>query len=113
MLNSSTKLILAMTTETIETAVQTGCVAELTLKPEKHSALVRREESAEGSTLHLIPECANLDDLLLREKRHMAAAFRIFAKLGFADGASGHISLRGTISLCDSLLGSIRFENPP
>lgn len=25
----------------------------------------------------------------------MAAAFRIFAKLGFADGASGHISLRG------------------
>lgn len=25
----------------------------------------------------------------------MAGAFRIFAKLGFADGASGHISLRG------------------
>lgn len=25
----------------------------------------------------------------------MAAAFRIFAKLGYADGASGHISLRG------------------
>lgn len=26
----------------------------------------------------------------------MAAAFRIFAKLGFADGSSGHISLRGS-----------------
>lgn len=25
----------------------------------------------------------------------MAGAFRIFAKLGFADGGSGHISLRG------------------
>lgn len=25
----------------------------------------------------------------------MAAAFRIFAKLGFADGGSGHISVRG------------------
>lgn len=29
------------------------------------------------------------------EKGQMAAAFRIFAQLGFADGASGHISLRG------------------
>ncbi|KAL4864332.1 class II aldolase/adducin N-terminal [Aspergillus spectabilis] len=28
---------------------------------------------------------------------HMAGAFRIFAKLGFADGASGHISLRDPI----------------
>lgn len=25
----------------------------------------------------------------------MAGAFRVFAKLGFADGGSGHISLRG------------------
>jgi hypothetical protein len=35
----------------------------------------------------------------------MAAAFRIFAKLGFADGGSGHISVRGasffsTVYLC-------------
>jgi hypothetical protein len=29
----------------------------------------------------------------------MAGAFRIFAKLGFADGGSGHISLRGQLSL--------------
>jgi hypothetical protein len=26
----------------------------------------------------------------------MAGAFRVFARLGFADGGSGHISLRGT-----------------
>lgn len=28
----------------------------------------------------------------------MAGAFRLFAKLGYADGCSGHISLRGTSS---------------
>ncbi|KAG5290999.1 hypothetical protein I7I50_00924 [Histoplasma capsulatum G186AR] len=28
----------------------------------------------------------------------MAGAFRIFAKLGFADGASGHISLRDPVN---------------
>ncbi|QSS65543.1 hypothetical protein I7I51_06387 [Histoplasma capsulatum] len=31
-------------------------------------------------------------------KNHMAGAFRIFAKLGFADGASGHISLRDPVN---------------
>lgn len=30
-------------------------------------------------------------------KGHMAAAFRTFARLGFADGASGHISLRDPV----------------
>lgn len=30
-------------------------------------------------------------------KEHMAGAFRIFAKLGFADGAGGHISLRDPV----------------
>jgi hypothetical protein len=30
-------------------------------------------------------------------KEHMAAAFRVFAKLGYADGAGGHISLRDPV----------------
>lgn len=30
-------------------------------------------------------------------KQHMAGAFRIFAKLGYADGGAGHISLRGRL----------------
>ena len=34
----------------------------------------------------------------------MAGAFRIFAKLGFADGGSGHISLRGWLSLHGSTI---------
>lgn len=33
-----------------------------------------------------------------RAKKHMAGAFRIFAKFGFADGASGHISLRSELA---------------
>jgi hypothetical protein len=32
------------------------------------------------------------------EKSQMAAAFRIFAKLGFADGVAGHMSLRGELA---------------
>jgi len=30
-------------------------------------------------------------------KEHMAAAFRVFAKLGYSDGAGGHISLRDPV----------------
>jgi len=30
----------------------------------------------------------------------MAGAFRVFARLGFADGGSGHISLRGVHITC-------------
>jgi hypothetical protein len=29
-------------------------------------------------------------------KQHMAAAFRFFGKQGYGEGASGHISMRGT-----------------
>lgn len=30
-------------------------------------------------------------------KQHMAAAFRFFGKQGYGEGASGHISMRGTL----------------
>ena len=32
------------------------------------------------------------------QKEQMAAAFWLFTKIGFADSASGHISLRGTLT---------------
>lgn len=53
--------------------------------------------TADGKKVRLndISKVSSVEDLLKREKEHMAAAFRIFAKMGFADGASGHISLRG------------------
>jgi hypothetical protein len=45
--------------------------------------------------LHKIPIFPTKESEQKWQKEQMAAAFRIFAKMGFADGASGHISLRG------------------
>lgn len=45
--------------------------------------------------LHRIPRPENLEAQQRWQLEQMAAAFRIFAKLGYADGGSGHISLRG------------------
>ena len=36
-------------------------------------------------------------------KAQMAAAFRVFAKLGYADGVAGHVSLRGTHTVSENL----------
>jgi hypothetical protein len=66
------------------------------LKPVTESAL-NTDISSEGNPkrLHRIPTFASRLEEQGWQKEQMAAAFRIFAKLGFADGASGHISLRG------------------
>lgn len=45
--------------------------------------------------LHEVPTFSDKYEERRWAKQHMAGAFRIFAKLGYADGASGHISLRG------------------
>ena len=47
--------------------------------------------------LHQIPSFSDKYAERKWAKEHMAAAFRIFDKLGFADGASGHISLRDPV----------------
>ncbi|KAJ5625530.1 hypothetical protein N7510_001839 [Penicillium lagena] len=47
--------------------------------------------------LHHIPRPATKDAERRWLLEQMAGAFRIFAKLGFADGASGHISLRDPV----------------
>lgn len=49
--------------------------------------------------LHHIPTFATKIEEQKWQKEQMAAGFRLFAKMGFADGASGHISLRGTFAL--------------
>ncbi|PGH36933.1 hypothetical protein GX50_00167 [[Emmonsia] crescens] len=49
-------------------------------------------------TLHEIPTFESKEDERKWAKAHMAGAFRIFAKLGFADGASGHVSLRDPVN---------------
>lgn len=45
--------------------------------------------------LHKIPTFSTKEAERRWQLEQLAGAFRIFAKLGFADGSSGHISLRG------------------
>ncbi|VUC31657.1 unnamed protein product [Clonostachys rosea] len=45
-------------------------------------------------TVQKVPTFENKADERLWAKRQMAAAFRVFAKLGFSDGVAGHMSLR-------------------
>ncbi|KAF3765599.1 arad-like aldolase/epimerase [Cryphonectria parasitica EP155] len=40
------------------------------------------------------PKFASVDDERAYKKRHLAAAFRVFARQGFDEGVAGHISLR-------------------
>jgi hypothetical protein len=43
-------------------------------------------------------------------KQHMAAAFRFFAKNGYSEGVSGHISMRGTSRASPSIAAPISHE---
>lgn len=47
-----------------------------------------------------IPTFSDLTEKRKWMKEHMAAAFRYFGKLGYGEGVSGHISMRGK---CDAL----------
>jgi ribulose-5-phosphate 4-epimerase/fuculose-1-phosphate aldolase len=53
--------------------------------------------------IHHIPWPATKEEHRQWQLEHMAGAFRVFAKLGFADGGSGHISLRGKNATTQSL----------
>lgn len=71
-----------------------------TVKPAGDAVLNFKLDTNKGEApkdLHVIP--AFTDKYVEREwaKNHMAAAFRTFARLGWADGASGHISLRDPV----------------
>lgn len=51
--------------------------------------------ATEPKRCHYIPWPETLEARRRWQLEQMAGAFRIFAKLGYADGGSGHISLRG------------------
>ncbi|KAL0941361.1 class ii aldolase adducin domain-containing protein [Colletotrichum truncatum] len=53
--------------------------------------------SGKVKRLHQIPVPETKEAARRWQLEQMAAAFRIFAKLGFSDGASGHISLRDPV----------------
>jgi len=48
--------------------------------------------------MHHIPSFTDKNEERMWAKSHMAAGFRTFARLGYADGASGHISLRDPVN---------------
>ncbi|KAJ6102186.1 hypothetical protein N7486_004613 [Penicillium sp. IBT 16267x] len=56
-----------------------------------------KADNGQLKRLHHIPRPATKEAERIWLLEQMAAAFRIFAKLGFADGSSGHISLRDPI----------------
>ena len=57
-------------------------------------------DNGEVKRLHHIPRPTDKEDEREWLLAQMAGAFRIFAKMGFADGSSGHISVRGMLYAC-------------
>jgi ribulose-5-phosphate 4-epimerase/fuculose-1-phosphate aldolase len=45
-------------------------------------------------TPHVLPEFASVEDERRHRKQRLAAAFRIFGRLGFGEGTAGHITAR-------------------
>lgn len=61
-------------------------------------SILNTAKTHDGSVkrIHKIPVFATKEATRQWQLEQMAGAFRVFAKLGYADGSSGHISLRGT-----------------
>jgi len=80
-----------MSTTTTETSAATS---SLQLKGAKKSLL----NYGGGESVYKVPTFTDKYAERLWAKQHMAGAFRIFAKLGYADGGAGHISLRDPVN---------------
>ncbi|KAJ0270972.1 hypothetical protein Brms1b_011608 [Colletotrichum noveboracense] len=65
--------------------------------PAPASALDSGKSTGKVKRLHQIPVPESKEGARQWQLEQMAAAFRIFAKLGFSDGSSGHISLRDPV----------------
>jgi len=92
--STETHMSVIMSTTTTATSAATPAAPSLS------SALdTAKRQDGKTNRLHRIPRPESALDQRRWQLEHMAGAFRIFAKLGFADGASGHISLRGSLQL--------------
>ena len=80
---------MSLTTTTQQAA--TGAVTQST----GEALNISTAGTGEIKRLHHIPWPKSPLERRKWQLEQMAGAFRIFAKLGFADGGSGHISLRG------------------
>ncbi|KIV91686.1 hypothetical protein PV10_06200 [Exophiala mesophila] len=70
----------------------------INIQPEKESVLNFKRTETRTSSFHEVPSFTDKQAERKWAKQHMAAAFRTFARLGWADGASGHISLRDPVN---------------
>lgn len=86
--------VASMSTTTIST---TTTVAETTNLQTKPQVLEPAPSSSIMDDLWTIPEFEDKYAERQWAKEHMAAGFRVFAKLGYNDGAGGHISLRDPV----------------
>ncbi|KAK3635422.1 hypothetical protein LTR56_014706 [Elasticomyces elasticus] len=87
-----------MATETLTSSASTHTISLQASEPAENNVLNWNvADSAKPSSLHKIPEFTDKYAERQWAKEHMAAAFRTFARLGWADGASGHISLRDPV----------------
>lgn len=73
---------------------------------ENHNSSDNNPQNAEAKQLavatggYLFPGIPNIQDPFKRRQwqlEHMAGAFRVFARKGFTEGTSGHISVRDTV----------------
>lgn len=78
------------------TITETAVVEKVPVKAEPPKA--NKNQTAAQSRIR-IPQFDDKYEQRQWQLGQMAGAFRIFAKLGFADGGSGHISLRGIAEL--------------
>ncbi|KAH7173725.1 class II aldolase/adducin N-terminal [Fusarium flagelliforme] len=62
-------------------------------------SILNTAKAQDGSVkrIHKIPVFTTKEETRKWQLEQMAAAFRVFAKLGYADGSSGHISLRDPV----------------
>lgn len=68
-----------------------------TVNSKNQASILNTERGSDGKPkrLHRIPQFEAPEATQKWQLDQMAGAFRVFAKLGYADGGSGHISLRG------------------
>ncbi|EPE09055.1 class ii aldolase and adducin domain-containing protein [Ophiostoma piceae UAMH 11346] len=84
-------------TTTVETTASAATAAPVSMAVPKSALDSAASADGTRSRRHVIPWPTEKLDQRRWQLEQMAAAFRIFAKLGFADGSSGHISLRDPV----------------
>lgn len=73
----------------------TATITATVAPPSQSSLNVSTDKDGKVKRLQKIPQFSTKEATRQWQLEQMAGAFRVFARLGYADGSSGHISLRG------------------